>query len=267
MTLQASWRPLRLPLSVVRSGTQVRNNNRVQSYIHTSLQHGVSRTTGYIQFALHPDPRIVDVAAVARYSVVSSANEHSLTLQLVDGTEITDVDEVWVGTGYGWSLPFVRVLGEASHEGSNENNGNNSRKRALTPLTPASLNLTRIPSLHRFILYAPNPTLALIGQVMCFTPFITADVTSTWLTLAWQGEIPYPLSVEDRLVSERAKLAWVEEQRRGVDHPSSFLHYHVLAASELYKEHFPAAGTSLWDALQTGQDRHRDPEPDLEAEP
>jgi hypothetical protein len=41
----------------------------------------------------------------------------------------------------------------------------------------------------------------------------------------------------------------------------------VVNASDWVKEHFPAAGASLWDALHTGQDRHRDPEPDLEAEP
>jgi hypothetical protein len=39
----------------------------------------------------------------------------------------------------------------------------------------------------------------------------------------------------------------------------------VVNASDWVKEHFPAAGASLWDALHTGQDRH--PEPDLEAEP
>ena len=41
----------------------------------------------------------------------------------------------------------------------------------------------------------------------------------------------------------------------------------VISASDWVKEHFPAAGANLWDALQTGKDRHRDPEPDLEAEP
>ena len=41
----------------------------------------------------------------------------------------------------------------------------------------------------------------------------------------------------------------------------------VLSASDWVKEHFPAAGANLWDALHTGKDRHRDPEPDLEAEP
>jgi len=41
----------------------------------------------------------------------------------------------------------------------------------------------------------------------------------------------------------------------------------VVSASGWVKEHFPAAGANLWDALHTSQDRHRDPEPDLEAEP
>ena len=41
----------------------------------------------------------------------------------------------------------------------------------------------------------------------------------------------------------------------------------VLAASDWVKEHFPAAGTNLWDALHTNRDPYRDPEPDLEAEP
>lgn len=41
----------------------------------------------------------------------------------------------------------------------------------------------------------------------------------------------------------------------------------VVSASDWVKEHFPAAGANLWDALHTSQDRRRDPEPDLEAEP
>ncbi len=41
----------------------------------------------------------------------------------------------------------------------------------------------------------------------------------------------------------------------------------VAAVSDWVKEHFPAAGANLWDALHTGNDPHRDPEPALEAEP
>jgi len=46
-------------------------------------------------------------------------------------------------------------------------------------------------------------------------------------------------------------------------------HAVVISASDWVKEHYPAAGANLWDALHTGKDRHRDPEPepDLEAEP
>ena len=41
----------------------------------------------------------------------------------------------------------------------------------------------------------------------------------------------------------------------------------VVAASPWVKERSPAARANLWDALQAGKDRNRDPEPDLEAEP
>jgi hypothetical protein len=42
----------------------------------------------------------------------------------------------------------------------------------------------------------------------------------------------------------------------------------VVAASQWAKDHFPAAAVAnLDDALRTGHDRPRDPEPDLEAEP
>jgi hypothetical protein len=41
----------------------------------------------------------------------------------------------------------------------------------------------------------------------------------------------------------------------------------VIAASDWVKEHFPAAGANLQDALHTSQERHQGPEPDMEAEP
>ena len=41
----------------------------------------------------------------------------------------------------------------------------------------------------------------------------------------------------------------------------------VLAASPWYKGRYPDKAANLWDALRTGNERHHDPEPDLEAEP
>src|SRR5204863_7181862 len=132
-----------------------------------------------------------------------------LTLHLQDGSEIADVDEVWVGTGYGWTLPFVRVLKAEGGGGGGGGGEGGPHRRRLSPLTPPSLNLSRIPSFHRFIPYAPNPPSACVGQVMSFTPFILADVSSTWLALAWSGELPYPSSIEGRLAFERERLAQI----------------------------------------------------------
>ena len=44
-------------------------------------------------------------------------------------------------------------------------------------------------------------------------------------------------------------------------------HVVVVSASDWVKEHFPAAGANLWHALHTGEDPHRDPQLDSEAEP
>ena len=40
----------------------------------------------------------------------------------------------------------------------------------------------------------------------------------------------------------------------------------VVAASDWITDRYPAAAASLAQTLQADQDRHRDPEPDLEAE-
>ncbi len=41
----------------------------------------------------------------------------------------------------------------------------------------------------------------------------------------------------------------------------------VVAVSDWITDRYPAAAASLTHALQPGHDRHRDPEPDQEAEP
>ncbi len=41
----------------------------------------------------------------------------------------------------------------------------------------------------------------------------------------------------------------------------------VVSANDWLQDRYPATSASLTQALHAGQDRHRDPEPDLEAEP
>ena len=55
------------------------------------------------------------------------------------------------------------------------------------------------------------------------------------------------------------------DSRRALDSRRPPEYVVVISASDWVKEHFPAAGVNLLDALRAGKDR--DPEPDLEAEP
>ena len=160
------------------------------------------------------------VAPVAKYIVKSTPEGDKIDVKLTDGTDILDIDMVEVGTGYKPYPEFIHVLKP----------GDDSTQHA--PLISESTIPHRIPSLHRFILYAHNPSLAFVGAPMAFTPFTIADVVSTWLALAWLGEAPYPNTVEGRLEFEKERLAAVEKRRAGMDNPSSLMVYSVLGGDE-----------------------------------
>ena len=126
---------------------------------------------------------------------------------------------VEAGTGYKPYPEFILVLKPGD-------------KTQHTTLISESTIPHRIPSLHRFILYAYNPSLAFVGAPMAFTPFTIADVISTWLVLAWLGEPSYPDTVEGRLEFEKERLAAVEKRRTGMNNPSSLMVYSVLGCDE-----------------------------------
>jgi hypothetical protein len=82
-----------------------------------------------------------------------------------------------------------------------------------------------------------------------------------------------PSTPEFRLSEEDRRELWDHDDLARPDYPdrnwlpgppTSVI---VVWASDWVKEHFPAAAANLTDALRAGKDRHRDPEPDLEAEP
>ena len=162
------------------------------------------------------------VAPVAKYNVKSTPEGDKIDVKLTDGTDILDIDMVEVGTGYKPYPEFICVLKP----------GDETQQQLHAPLISESTIPPRIPSLHRFILYAHNPSLAFVGAPMAFTPFTIADVVSTWLALAWLGEISYPDTVEGRLEFEKERLAAVEKRRAGMDNPSSLMVYSVLGGDE-----------------------------------
>ncbi|KAK7047478.1 hypothetical protein VNI00_006709 [Paramarasmius palmivorus] len=185
------------------------------------------RRAAFPGFPSLPDERIEDVAPVQSYTHEHTTNK--ITVHLENGTIIEDIDHVIVGTGYRPYPSFVHVRSEGE----------------LAPLMSENISPHRVPSLHRHILYAPNPSLAFIGSCMAYTPFTVNDIASSWLALVWTGEIPVPDTVEDRLQFEKDRLAAIEKGRKewadslvtAGEHdsralPSSLMQYSVLAAAE-----------------------------------
>ncbi|KAJ7627954.1 hypothetical protein DFH06DRAFT_725405 [Mycena polygramma] len=204
---------------------------QLKSVAHAPVYRSIRRQ-GLRRFAFLPDPRVVDVPPITRY-IVKLTNR--LDLEFLDGSALTDIDAVILGTGYSAaSAPFVRVL---QHPPPSPSASALQHKQTLTPLTSEHTSPPRIPGLYNHILYAPNPTLAFIGAVMSYTPFTLADVASTWLALVLAGRLPIPAVLPARLEGERARLQKVAlfreagAQREGRE-VSSLVAYHILGPDE-----------------------------------
>ncbi|KAF8961151.1 hypothetical protein BDZ97DRAFT_1905592 [Flammula alnicola] len=168
-----------------------------------------------------PNERIHKVAPVSKYIPKSTETGDKFDALLADGTLLTDLDIVQVGTGYRPFPDFLRVFG---HSPADEGE--------LVPIVYENTFPQRVPSLHRLILYAYNPTLGFMGAPMTYTPFTIADVVSTWLALAWRGEASYPDTPEGRLVFEKERLEAIAKWRSEMDNPSSLMVFSVLGPSE-----------------------------------
>ena len=197
-----------------------------------------------------PDDRIEDVGPVLRYSRSECADE-KITVHLQDRT-IDDVDYVLFGTGYYPDVPYLRVLEPLPVPATRSGPGANSdasTPRPLVPLTGRHVQPARVPSLYRHVLYAHNTSLAFIGALISFIPFAMADLTSTWLAVAWSPPNPHgsgehggidthsttlvPPTTERRLTDERARLHALRQLRSETPNPSNLLSFHFLGPYEL----------------------------------
>jgi len=168
------------------------------------------------------------VPSVARYAPQHSPRKGKSVVEasLSDGTVISDIDLIIFGTGHRPCPSFLHVLKQG------EEGNTNPTTRHLVPLVSPSIKPYRVPSVHRHILYAYNPTLAFVGLPMSFTPFTTADVSSTWLALAWSSRLPYPETAQARLEFENKKLESLQDILKNTENPTSFIAYSVLASDE-----------------------------------
>ncbi|KAJ3756718.1 hypothetical protein EV360DRAFT_84693 [Lentinula raphanica] len=207
------------------------SSNDIASHLAPLAQHPIYRSIrrhALRHFVSLPDPRIQDVAPVVRYSL---QDNDKVTVELKDGKIIEDIDIVFIGSGYTPNPSFIYVQDPHSSSSSS------SLIPLMSQIDTNAPQPRRIPSLHRHILYAYNPSLAFIGSTMCFTPFTIADVSSTWLTLAWMNQITYPSSSSALLQFEKDRIAHIETQRaieaeETGNEPSSLFTYSALGSSE-----------------------------------
>lgn len=184
-------------------------------------QTPIYRSTRRISvFPSLPDTRIQDIGPISRYTI---NDNDKITAHVKDGTTVENIDIVLFGTGYYPQVPYLRVLHPDPQ----------TCARKLVPLTSRTTVPTRIPSLHNQIIYAYNPTLAFIGAPTSFIPFTLADLTSTWLSLAWSGLILIPPTPKARLAYEQGRLRTLAEQRSESDNPSDLINFHFLGRYEM----------------------------------
>jgi hypothetical protein len=170
------------------------------------------RRPAFPGFPSLPDDRIKMVAPVSKYTLQETNDGRTLVeAALNDGTVISDIDIVIFGTA-----SFVHVLNR---------NEDVTSQHGPAPLASLSIKSYRVPSVHRHILYAYNPTLAFVGLPMSFTPFTVADVTSTWLSLVWSRQNSnhppiYPETATYHLQFEQERVKTIEEWQSMTENPT-----------------------------------------------
>lgn len=195
--------------------------NEMAAHLAPIARTPIFRSTRRISiFPSLPDTRIQDIGPISRYT---TNDNDEIIAHVQDGTTIENIDVVLFGTGYYPHIPYLQVLHPDLR----------TRTRTLVPLTSRTITPTRIPSLHNQILYAYNPTLAFIGAPTSFIPFTLADLTSTWLSLAWSGLIPIPPTPNARLAYEQDRLRALAKQRSESDNPSDLINFHFLGRYEM----------------------------------
>ncbi|KAJ3526283.1 hypothetical protein NMY22_g10227 [Coprinellus aureogranulatus] len=194
-----------------------------------------------------PNENIQMVTPVVQYAVKEGGPKSKFDAYLKDGTILEDLDVVLCGTGYYPFPDFVKVFKRpeihsevgyryppnlAESEGPLRPESGAPYVLEHVPVVVPETRPRRVPHLHRLSIYAPNPSLAFVGTVMTYTPFTTADVTSSYVALVLSHKLPIPSSTWDRLRYERDRLEVIRSRLVGVVDPTSFLTYSVMAVDE-----------------------------------
>ncbi|KAJ3563742.1 hypothetical protein NP233_g8745 [Leucocoprinus birnbaumii] len=234
----------------IRDWNQVRGELKVEEWDTVRvLVIGNANSDGSLLYLALCSLRPHSDAADSRSSQTNGSPD-KINAHLQDGTTLTGIDFVHIPRGYEPYPDFVHVLNNTSLPSAACSAGPKSRTLIqLVDQNPHPESGTCVPSLHRHILYAYNPTVAFIGSPMLFTPFTVNNVSSLWLSIVWSHTIPLlisphtipllispptpvPTLTEKLLQFEKDQLELIRNWRESVDNPSALYSYGVLGALE-----------------------------------
>ncbi|KAJ2341653.1 monooxygenase [Coemansia sp. RSA 2618] len=102
----------------------------------------------------------------------------STHVMFADGTEIPVPDSIIYATGYICAFPFLRHVERLVH--------------APDPGLPFTADGDGVADMYRFLLYAVNPLLAILGVPNKVVPFVLYEYQATYLAHLYQGHITLP---------------------------------------------------------------------------
>lgn len=133
------------------------------------------KANGYFGDVAFHHPNIVTKPSISHVTTATDTR----TVYFVDGSTVSDVDEIIFGTGYSWSLPF---------------------------LPSVAVRNNRVPGLYQHIVYREDPTLLFVGAV---------GAGLTFKVFEWQAVLAARiLSSRAALPSKADQLQWELERIR-----------------------------------------------------
>jgi hypothetical protein len=133
------------------------------------------KPNGYFGDIAFRHPGITPKPSISHITTTNSAR----TVHFIDGTSVTDADEIIFGTGYSWTLPF---------------------------LPNVEVRNNRVPNLYQHVVYTPDPSLLFIGAVsagLTFKVFEWHAVLAARI-LAGRATLP-PRHLQEKWEQERIK--------------------------------------------------------------
>jgi hypothetical protein len=191
----------------------------------------VARHKPWYFYVSLPDPRIKDVPALNSLSL--TANDKKVSVKLIDGSEIKDVDRIIFASGYEIGRfpnvhlltrqPFAsedKLLPPLDHSDASWQAPSDLASlwtSLSSPLAGTSFNSTdnpeRVSQLFYQILHSRASTLALINLTVTSIPFWCSDLQAHLIRAIWDGSYTLPDKLQDRCEYETNRINFLAQYK------------------------------------------------------